>query len=415
MKIAILGAGVSGLTAARLLQEKGHDVTVFEKNATVGGLARTRITEGYVYDPHGGHIFNSKHPEVVDWVFSVLPKENWQFTVRNAQIFFGGRYVSYPFELSLCELAIDDAVECVYDFMMSKDGPEPDNFRDWLTWNFGKGIANYYMIPYNEKIWAYPLEDMETQWMQGKMSLPTKKEMLHSMLLKDPSERKMPHSTFYYPLHGGIQTMVDAIAKGLKVRLDYCLKRIEKVDGKWSIDGDVGYDHVVSTIPLPELPTLMTLPETVVDRIHDLKFNSLTTVLFDCPETDITWLYIPSHDYRSHRVGYQSALTPYACPKENTGSGALEIIGERFPVDESFAKQSGILPDELGFRRVLDTEFTKYAYVIHDKKYRPSVTAIREYFAGDPSFSLLGRWGTWNYKNMDLCMLDAMQLVKEIG
>ena len=42
MKAAILGAGISGLSAARLLKEKGVDVTVYEKETTVGGLARTR-------------------------------------------------------------------------------------------------------------------------------------------------------------------------------------------------------------------------------------------------------------------------------------------------------------------------------------------------------------------------------------
>ena len=64
MKAAILGAGISGLSAARLLKEKGVDVTVYEKETTVGGLARTRFTDGYLYDPYGGHIFNSKHPIV---------------------------------------------------------------------------------------------------------------------------------------------------------------------------------------------------------------------------------------------------------------------------------------------------------------------------------------------------------------
>lgn len=416
MNIAILGAGVSGLSAARLLKEKGHDVTVYEKNDTVGGLARTRFTEGYLYDPHGGHIFNSKHKEVVDWVFSILPKEKWQYTVRNAKIFFNGKYVSYPFELSLCELDIDDAVDCVHDFILSKEGPEPDNFRDWIVWNFGKSISDYYMIPYNEKIWSYPLEDMETQFMQGKMPLPTKKEMIHSMLLKDPSERKMPHSTFYYPLEGGIQTMVDAIAEGLNIKCNYKLEIISKnEDGKWNINGEGAYDKVISTIPLPELPAVMQLPDMINDHIRDLKFNSLTTVLFDCKPTDITWLYIPSHDFRSHRVGYQSALTPNACPNENEGCGALEIIGKQFEVSKDFASNPGILPEELGFKRVIDSEFTKYAYVIHDKNYRKNVDAIKEYFEKEDGFELLGRWGTWNYKNMDLCMLDAMELVKRIG
>lgn len=414
MNIAVLGAGVSGLTIAKLLQEKGHKITVYEKEETAGGLARTRFTNGYLYDPYGGHIFNSKHKEVVDWVFSILPKEKWQYTERNAKIYFNGNYVSYPFELSLCELDTDSAVDCVHDFILSQNGDAPDNFRDWLTWNFGEAIANYYMIPYNEKIWAYPLEDMETKWMQGKMPLPTKKEMIKSMLLKNPKERKMPHSTFYYPIDGGIQTMVDAIADGLDIRYSFSIQRIEKnADNKWIINGREDYDMIISTIPLPELPYVMKLPGKIVSHINDLKFNSLTTILFSCPKTDITWLYIPSHKYRSHRVGYQSTLTPHYSPDNNSGLGALEIIGDSFDIDDGFADRTDILPRELAFNKVLDHEFTKYAYVIHDRNYRKNTEAIKEYFSTDKSFRLLGRWGTWNYNNMDMCMLDAMKLAEE--
>jgi len=39
MKIAIIGAGFTGLTAAWRLSQKGHEITVFEKEKTAGGLA----------------------------------------------------------------------------------------------------------------------------------------------------------------------------------------------------------------------------------------------------------------------------------------------------------------------------------------------------------------------------------------
>ena len=77
-------------------------------------------------------------------------------------------------------------------------------------------------------------------------------------------------------------------------------------------------------------------------------------------------------------------------------------------------RKAGIVPDELGFTKVLDSEFTEYAYVIHDLNYWVNLDIILKYFSQDASFKLLGRWGTWNYKNMDLCMLDAMNLVKEM-
>ena len=413
MRVAVLGAGVSGLSAARLLKDRGCDVTVYEKEAAVGGLARTRFTDGVLYDPHGGHILNSRHPEVMEWAFSVYAKENWQFTERNAKIYFNGKFISYPFELSLCELDTEDAVNCVHDFILSQQGERPDNYRDWLVWNFGQAICDYYMIPYNEKIWAYPLEQMETHWMEGKMPLPTKKDMIRSMLLKDPKERKMPHSTFYYPLHGGAQAFMDAIAQGLNICCETAVKSIEEHSGRWFINGEGGYDQVICTIPLPCLPDAMELPGKVQNAIRDLKFNSLTTVLFTCPKTDITWLYVPSHEYRAHRIGYQSTLTPYTGCGPDRGCGALEIIGPQFDVAD-LEKQPNVLPEELGYTRTLDSEFTEYAYVIHDLNIRKNLACINEYFDDVPGFELLGRWGRWNYNNMDMCIWDAMQLTEEL-
>lgn len=101
-----------------------------------------------------------------------------------------------------------------------------------------------------------------------------------------------------------------------------------KYDTSRVINNEDIFDAVISTIPLPELPAMMDLPDAVQRAIADLKYNSITTVLCKCPETDISWLYMPEKQFRTHRIGYQSALTPAAAP-EGTGSGAFEIIGER--------------------------------------------------------------------------------------
>ena len=49
-KISIIGSGFSGLSAAAVLAEQGHQVQVFEKNEQIGGRARTFKEKGYTFD-----------------------------------------------------------------------------------------------------------------------------------------------------------------------------------------------------------------------------------------------------------------------------------------------------------------------------------------------------------------------------
>ena len=48
--IAIIGSGFSGLSAAAVLSQKGHSVTVYEKNNELGGRARKFKAKGYTFD-----------------------------------------------------------------------------------------------------------------------------------------------------------------------------------------------------------------------------------------------------------------------------------------------------------------------------------------------------------------------------
>ena len=50
IKVGIIGSGFAGLSAAACLAKQGYDVTVIEKNATIGGRARTFHEQGFVFD-----------------------------------------------------------------------------------------------------------------------------------------------------------------------------------------------------------------------------------------------------------------------------------------------------------------------------------------------------------------------------
>ena len=49
-KVCVLGAGISGICQALAREEKGEDVTVFEKQSQVGGVLKSKIIQGYLLD-----------------------------------------------------------------------------------------------------------------------------------------------------------------------------------------------------------------------------------------------------------------------------------------------------------------------------------------------------------------------------
>ncbi|MDF7807803.1 protoporphyrinogen oxidase [Pontiellaceae bacterium B12219] len=62
-KIAIIGAGITGLTAAYELQQKGIDVTVFEASDRVGGCIKTIQQDGFLVECGPNSILET-HPDV---------------------------------------------------------------------------------------------------------------------------------------------------------------------------------------------------------------------------------------------------------------------------------------------------------------------------------------------------------------
>ncbi len=103
MTTAILGGGLSGLTLARLLHEKGEEIIVLEAEPQYGGLCRSRTREGFTFDTGGSHIIFSRDAEVLAFMRRMI-EGNEQRNIRNTKIFYKGLHVKYPFENGLNEL-----------------------------------------------------------------------------------------------------------------------------------------------------------------------------------------------------------------------------------------------------------------------------------------------------------------------
>src|SRR5271169_3871422 len=94
-RVAIIGAGPAGLTAAYLLVKRGVAVTVLESDPEyVGGLARTVEYKGFRFDI-GGHRFFSKSSEVNALWREILGGE---FITRSrlSRIYYDRKFFYYP-------------------------------------------------------------------------------------------------------------------------------------------------------------------------------------------------------------------------------------------------------------------------------------------------------------------------------
>ncbi len=418
MRIGILGAGVSGLSCALRLKESGvKDITVLEKDAQIGGLTRSKIVNGYVFDCHGGHVFNSKDEKIRKWVFSILPRKYWKYHIRNTKILYKRRLVSYPFELALSELPKAEALTCLVDFMTSKRTLEPDNYYDWLKWAFGNAIASRYMIPYNEKIWAYDLKKMSVDWVKEKMPQPDIWRMITALLTRNPQKCQMPHATFYYPLSGGMQAFIDAAAGELKRKIitDYKVVSIEKINKKFIVNGQDKFDLLISTICLKDLvKSIKHAPLKVKNSSAKLKVNSLTATLCKSKTTEFSWLYIPDKRIPVQRMVFQGNYSPFNCPTKCKGSTiSLEIVGK---VDSAkqvreFNKHQPIKRLRVG--DVIDHVFTKYAYIVYEKNYARNLEVINPYL-DRLNILRVGRFAEWKYYNMDACMRSAFKTIDKL-
>lgn len=91
---------MSGLAIANILQDNGNEVIVFEKDNRQGGMIKCDRVEGSLFHRTGGHVFNTKRQDVMDWFWQHFDKEK-EFTkaIRHSSVVMDGMgNVPYPIE-----------------------------------------------------------------------------------------------------------------------------------------------------------------------------------------------------------------------------------------------------------------------------------------------------------------------------
>lgn len=423
----ILGAGLAGLSAAFFLKK---DYQIFEKEATPGGLCRSREINGYTFD-YDGHLLHFRDKAILDLVKNLLQNNLIPFK-RNSWIRSFDCYTRYPFQVNLFGLPKNIVKVCVLDFINAQlNGNihrlKQDNFKQWIFHTFGSGMARHFMLPYNNKFWTVPAHQLTCEWVDGYIPVPSIRDVIGGTIAQS-KKRFGYNAQFWYPRNGGIEDLVFAFQRQIKNNI-HALHQATEIDLKkktvsFQNGRNVKFAQLISSLPLPEMPKLIPhLPKKVKDAFKKLRFTSIFCLNLGVAKDHIGdkhWIYFPEKKFVFFRVGFPTNFSSSVAP---LGKSSLYVEVAYSPNKEMNKKDLAerILKD-LHKTEILSGEDTievcdpvdiKYAYIIYDRNYSQSIQTIQEYLKQHQIYPI-GRYGRWKYMSMEDAILDGKNIAQRL-
>ncbi len=412
MRYIIIGSGMSGLSVANMLREKGNEVLVFEAESRPGGMIKCDIVESSLFHRTGGHVFNTKRQDVFDWFWKYFDKEN-EFieALRNSSVSMpDGKMIPYPIE-NHAYLFDDATMKSFINDLVSivrSGNQQPKNFEEFLCSRFGETLYKIYFQPYNYKVWRRDLKQVPLSWLEGKLPMPTVQEMIYNNM-NHVEERTFVHSSFFYPKQGGSQFLADRLAKKLDIRFNTKIDRLDYENGKWKVCGEVA-DRVVFCGNVKQLPSLVNKTMNIdafVQPIEALESHGTTSVFCEIDKNPYSWIYMPGKLHDSHRIICTGNFAPL-----NNADGKMTATIE---FTDSISKD-GIL-DNLSrvpyHPKYLSHHYEAYTYPIQSATTREMIQDLKR-VTEDSGLYLLGRFAEWEYYNMDVAIGAAIHLMERI-
>ena len=410
LPVAILGAGLTGMSAAIELARRAVPHRIFEKLAAPGGHVVTTEDSGFRFD-RTGHLLHLKsealRAEVLDWI----GPDHLQIQ-RRSVIWSNGVYTRYPFQANTYGLPPEVAYECLQGFIaahFAAPRPEPRNFEEFCLSHFGAGISRHFMIPYNSRLWGVHPREITSAWCQRFVPLPRLEDVIAGAV--GLNDRELGYNShFIYP-RLGIGELSQGMARRVpKLELERRPIAIELGARRLIFaDEQVDFDVLLSSIPLPQLLGLIDeLPARVREAAGKLRcshLDYLDVALRREVKKDFHWAYVPEAKYPFYRVGCYSQFSPALAPP---GKSSLYVeLADRSAPDLDLLLprvaagliEMGVIdsPNDIEFARARRIDF---AYVIFDHQYFAALDVIRP-FLDEARIVSSGRYGAWNYSAME--------------
>ncbi len=415
VKYLIIGAGISGLTAANYLKK---DYLLIEKENEPGGYCRTIHRGDYVWD-YAGHFFHFKTDEFRRLFHENIPEQDIISQTKRTKILYKGQLVDYPFQTNIHQLEKQEFIDCLYDLFQRKEKTEYSDFLDMLYGKFGKSIVEKFLKPYNEKLYACDLHQLDKDAMGRFFPYADIPQIIANMKREQDSSY---NSTFLYPRNGA-GSFLDVLYRRLdstKVRLGCTLTRVDAERKLAYTDGgeEISFEYLINTAPLNHFLAMLGT-DAALELNGRLSYNKVLVFNLGFSKKSAFkehWIYVPDKAVNYYRIGFYdnilstdklSMYVEIGYPKD-----AAVDTEQQLALTLENLKRCGIVTEDNSLI-ASSTILMDPAYV-HIRRDTEAAIAEMKRSLAVSGIHTIGRYGGWTYCSMEDCMLEAKELVQAL-
>jgi protoporphyrinogen oxidase len=310
----ILGAGLSGLSAADHLAKKKLPFQIFESKAHGGGHIYSEQVDGFTWD-EGPHVSFTKYNYVKEYFAENCNQEFLEYST-NPTNFYKGNWIPHPAQshmYAVPEPLRSESITAVHQ--IRNQFPEDyvaSNYQDWIDYAFGKVFAENFPKVYTDKYWTTVPANLTTDWIGNRIYFPEIADMISS------AHSELTKQTHYiskvrYPKSGGFYSYINKIERKLPVFYNKNLNYIsfDKKEITFNDGEIVWYDKLISTIPLPLLIANSDAPDTIkqyATELHCSQVLIFNVVVNHPAPIENHWIYVYDKNFYSTRINFTNLL-----------------------------------------------------------------------------------------------------------
>ncbi len=434
MKIAVIGAGPAGMTAAYVLAKNGIKVDLYEASDRVGGMSRTIELWNQRVDI-GPHRFFSNDKKVNE-LWLELAENDYRMVDRLTRIYYNKKLFHYPLKAfnAFFNLGPIEAANCLLSYGKGRMNPLEDDgsFENWVSNRFGKRLFEIFFKTYSEKLWGISCKDLDADFAAQRIKKLSLFEAIKNALLGGRgNEHKTLVDQFAYPT-GGTGMIYERMAQrtreyGGNIFMKTPVQKIHTENhiarGLTLENGDYHeYDHIISSMPLSLMVSrLPEVSEEVREAALSLQFRNTILVYLNIDSPDLfpdNWLYIHAPDLEMGRITNFRNWTPDLYGDENSSILVLEywcnFEDDLWKKDDNFLinlakkeiRETGIIGDS----KILDGHVYRIprCYPVYKRGYKNTLEPIENYLKTVKKLSVIGRYGAFKYNNQDHSILMGL-------